>query len=141
MKLMTRGKHMTRKGLKAKLFYCAMLFAVFQVMAFCGGERTAVAKDVENFYFKEYTVDFYLSKAEDDTSVLKVKEIFTAAFPDYKQNKGICRNIPYSTNNGTNITIGTMTRSDITLLRNGKTEPIYSIDRENGYFRVCTGTE
>lgn len=138
---MTRGNHMTRKGLKTKLFYCAMFFAICQVIAFCGAGRTAIAKDVENFYFKEYTVDFYLSKAEDNTSILKVKEVFTAAFPTFNQNKGICRNIPYSTKNGTNITIKTMTRSDVTLLRNGKTEPIYSIDRENGYFRVCTGTE
>ena len=132
---------MTRKGLKTLLFYCITFFAACQALVLCSGGSASAAKDVENFYFKEYTVDFYLSKAEDNTSVLKVKEVFTAAFPTYNQNKGICRNIPYSTKNGTNITIKSMSKSDVKLFRNGKTEPIYSIDRKNGYFRVCTGTE
>ena len=135
---------MIRKGPKTLLFYCITFTVICQAIALCGGlfaKPVAAAKDVENFYFKKYTVDFYLSKAEDDTSVLKVREEFTAAFPTYNQNKGICRNIPYSTKNGTNITIKTLTKSDVKLFRNGAVEPIYSIDRENGYFRVCTGTE
>ncbi len=131
----------SKKGSSALSFNCITLLLICQVLLGLGGANVAVAKNVENFYFKDYTVDFYLDKAEDGTSIMHVKEMFTAEFPTFKQNKGICRNIPFSTNKGRNITIPKLSRSDIKLTRNGAPEPIYSIDKENGYYRVCTGTE
>ena len=86
--------------------------------------------DVDDFYFSDFTGDYYLSKDEEGISHLKVKESVTAQFPDYNQNKGICRQIPFTNKDGTNVTLSKLTKDDITVTRNGNTEPIYSIEKE-----------
>ena len=135
----------SKKGLKALSFYCITLMLICQVvMLFGGSNASAATKNVNNFYFKDYTVDFYLEKAEDGTSYMRVKEVFTTEFPTYRQNKGICRKIPYSMKNAQGkpvVIIKSLTRSDVNLTRNGQTEPIYSIDKENKYYEICTGTD
>ena len=60
---------------------------------------------VQDFYFEDFTGDYYLSKDDEGISYLKVVESVTAVFPDYKQNKGICRQIAYTNQNGANITL------------------------------------
>ena len=135
----------SKKGAKALSFYCITLTLICQVvLLFAGANASAVVKNVNNFYFKDYTVDFYLEKADDGTSFMRVKEVFTAEFPTYNQNKGICRRIPYSMKNAQGkpvLIIKSLKRSDVNLTRNGQTEPIYSIDKEDKYYEICTGTE
>lgn len=97
--------------------------------------------DVQDFYFEDFTGDYYLSKDEKGISHLKVVESVTAVFPDYKQNKGICRQIAYTNQNGANITLPNLTRDNIKVTRNGVAEPIYSIEKDSGYYNVCTGTD
>ena len=101
---------------------------------------SAWAKDVDNFYFSDFDADYYLSKDTEGISHLKVVENLTAVFPDYEQNKGICRQIPYSNQGGANRTLDQLNRNNIKVLRNGLTEPVYSIDSYNGHYEVCTGT-
>ena len=96
---------------------------------------------VQDFYFEDFTGDYYLSKDEKGISHLKVVESVTAVFPDYKQNKGICRQIAYTNQNGANITLPNLTRDNIKVTRNGVAEPIYSIEKDSGYYNVCTGTD
>ena len=96
---------------------------------------------VNDFYFSDFTGDYYLTKDEKGISHLKVIESVTAEFPEFNQNKGICRYIPYTNQGGANITLPSLTRSDITVERNGVPEPIYSITMENGFYNVCTGTD
>ena len=102
---------------------------------------SAVFADTENFYFKDFTADYYLSRDNEGISHLRVVENLTAVFPDFKQNKGICRFIPFTNQDGVNLTVGTLNRSNIKLLRNGKSEPIYSISKEEDFYKVCTGDE
>ena len=102
---------------------------------------TPVWASVNDFYFSDFTGDYYLRKDEEGISHLKVVESATAVFPDYRQNKGICRQIPFTNQNGFNVTLPSLTRSNLKLTRNGEPEPIYSINKENDYFNVCTGTE
>ena len=94
-----------------------------------------------DFYFSDFTADYYLRKDEEGVSHLRVVEQLTAEFPNYNQNKGICRYIPFTNQGGKNLTLPKMTRDDIKVLRNGVTEPIYSIDKEDDFYNVCTGTE
>ena len=104
--------------------------------------HTAVAKNVQDFYFDSFEADYYLTKDEEGISRLKVKETFVAIFPNYNQNKGLCRRIPYTSNGGKNLTIERMTKDDIRVTRNGLTEPIYSIEKtDDDEYEVCTGTE
>ncbi len=97
--------------------------------------------DVNNFYFSDFTGDYYLEKDDDDTSKLKVIERVTAVFPDFKQNKGICRQISFTNQGGANITLPSLTKENLKVTRNGNPEPIYSIEKGDGYYDVCTGTE
>lgn len=96
---------------------------------------------VNDFYFSDFTGDYYLSKDDEGISHLKVVEIVTAEFPEYKQNKGICRQIPFTNQDGANVTLASLTRQNLKLTRNGVEEPIYSIEKVNNYYNVCTGTE
>lgn len=118
---------------KILIFMIVVLFSIISLPVY--------AVDVNNFYFSDFTGDYYLSKDAEGVSHLKVKESVTAVFPDYNQNKGICRQIPYANQNGKNVTLPNLTRSNLTLTRNGKPENIYSIDKESGFYNVCTGTE
>ena len=110
------------------------------IILFLSMVTTKVWADTSNFHFSDFTADYYLTKGEDGISHLKVVENLTAVFPDYNQNKGICRQIPYTNQNGANTTLNSLTRDDITLLRNDLPEPIYSIEKYKGHYEVCTGT-
>ena len=97
--------------------------------------------DSQNFYFSDFTADYYLSKDEEGVSKLGVKESFTVEFPMTNQNKGIYRDIPFTNLENKNITLYDLNESNLKLTRNGVKEPIYSIEKMNGFFRVSTGTE
>ena len=97
--------------------------------------------DTSNFYFSDFTGDYYLTKDAEGVSHLKVVESVTAEFPNYNQNKGICRYIPFTNQDGANVTLPSLTRANIKVTRNGATEPIYSIGKEKDFYNVCTGTE
>jgi uncharacterized membrane protein YgcG len=63
---------------------------------FAGGP--AASADVDDFAFDELTVDYTLTRADDGTSRLQVREQFVARFPETDQNRGIRRSIPDSYN-------------------------------------------
>ena len=113
-----------------------LVFGVFSVFS-----PVNAFADTEAFYFDDFTADYYLTSDEDGVSHLKVEETFTAVFPSYNQNKGFCRQIPYTNQNNLNVTLKDLNKNNITLTRNGSPEPIYSIDKTNQYFEVCTGDE
>lgn len=131
--------------MKKKLLYFnyIILFIFCQFISGClvFGDTRVFAVDTNNFYFESFEGDYYLSKDIDGVSSLKVVENLTAVFPDYKQNKGICREIPFTNQGGANITLPYLTKSDITIKRNGAAEPIYSIKKYSDYYEVCTGTD
>ena len=82
------------------------------------------AANVNAFYFSDYVVDYYLSKAEDGTSRLHVVEQFTAEFPDYDQNRGFIRAIAATNNDGANTTIADAESLNLTVTRNGETSHV-----------------
>lgn len=125
---------MRRRGLSV---YYSILLAILQVFTVNG----AAFAGVNDFYFKDFTGDYYLSRDTEGISHLRVVESVTAVFPDYNQNKGICRQIPYTNQDGNNITLPSLTRDNLKLTRNGQPEPIYSIELEFDYFEVCTGND
>ncbi len=122
-----------RSKMLLSLFGISLLISLFPTNAF--------AKNVNDFYFEDFTADYYLNKTEDGTSTLRVVESLTAVFPEYKQNKGIIRNIPYKNQNGKNVTITRKDIDNLKLTRNGLPEPIYDIEKQDGYYEVSTGTD
>lgn len=105
------------------------------------GVTPVSAAGTNDFYFEDFTADYYLSRDAEGVSKMRVVEKLTAVFPDYRQNKGICRQIPFLNQDGENVTLPSLTRADVTVLRNGAPEPIYSIDKYGDYYEVCTGDE
>ena len=124
-----------------KKYFATMLGLFTTMIVLSATMMMPVNASTDNFYFSDFTADYYLTKDEEGVSHMKVVEQLTAEFPDYKQNKGICRQIPYTNQGGWNTTLPSLTKSNITLLRNGKPEPIWSIERYSGHYEVCTGTD
>lgn len=96
--------------------------------------------DAQDFYFEDFTADYYLTKLEDGTSNLHVKEVLTAVFPEMNQNHGITRTIPYTNQGGENRTVANKNALNLTVLRNGKPENINKIVENDGYFTVYIGS-
>lgn len=71
---------------------CLVLLVIVAGALF-SGRQTAHA-GVEDFSFKSFEADYYLSRDEQNVSQLKVVEKLTAVFPSYDQNRGLRRAIP-----------------------------------------------
>lgn len=97
------------------------------------------AVDVQDFYFADFTADYYLTKVEDGTSNLHVKEVLTAVFPETDQNHGITRSIPTTNQGGKNKVIQDKTSLNLTVLRNGEPEKVSKIEYNNDYYLVYIG--
>ena len=115
-----------------------VLFLIILASTFI--ESSAFA-GVNDFHFSDFTADYYLTRDENGVSHLKVKEQLTAEFPNFAQNKGIRRLIPMSNQDGKNVTLPGLHKSNIKITRNGVPEPIWDISREGDYYSVETGTD
>lgn len=90
---------------------------------------------VNDFTFKEFEGNYYLSRDEQGRSVMKVVEVFTAEFPEFNQNKGVVRAIP-GDYDGHSVSVKV-----VSLKRNGATEPIYNQYSKNDHWVVETGDD
>ena len=118
--------------------YCIILAVVCQ--AFWPFSSVFAANyGVNSFYFKDFTADYYLSQADDGTSRLRVVEQFTAVFPSSDQNHGIERVIPYTNQDGQNLTMASDDYLEINLWRNDVEELPYKVEGGDGYYRVYIG--
>lgn len=99
----------------------------------------ASAASTNNFYFEDATLDYYLEKT-DSGSKLHVKEVLTAVFPETDQNHGITRAIPFSNLDGKNITVASEDALNLTVLRNGVTEPVSKIEKDEDEYIIYIGS-
>ena len=100
----------------------------------------SAAKNTNNFYFTDFEADYYLSRAADGTSRLRVVERLTAVFPDTDQNHGITRVIPYTNQDGHNLTIADDRAFSPVVRHNGEPEAPAEIERsDDGYYVVYLG--
>lgn len=105
--------------------------AIVAALPTSAATKSTVTKTTTNdFYFKDATFDYYLSKDSEGVSKMKVIENFTAVFPEYNQNHGITRVIPYTNQSGKNQTMSSADSINITVTRNGATEPISKIEND-----------
>ncbi len=93
------------------------------------------AQDLNDFTFREFEGNYYLSRDGKGRSVLRVVETFTAEFPDYGRNKGVIRAIPRSYN-GHPVSVKVES-----LKRNGASEPIYRSYTKNDQMVIEAGTD
>lgn len=101
---------------------------------------TAAGYEYNNFTFKDFTADYYLDQAEDGTSNLLVREKLTAIFPETTfKNHGITRVIPYTNQDGHNLTMRSDDTIEINVWQNGKSVRPYKVEGGDGYFMVYIG--
>lgn len=124
------------KFITPSLYYSALLIICQVFMPILSAQATS---STNNFTFSDYTADFYLSQAEDDTSRLRVVEEFTALFPNSNQNHGITRIIPYTNQDGKNLTMASDEVLEINVWHNGKDERPYKVEGEDDAFIVYLG--
>jgi uncharacterized membrane protein YgcG len=112
-------------------------FSILAALLMIGGALApqVAQAGVNDFTFKDFKGEYYLSRDKDGRSEMRVVETFTAEFPEFDQNKGVVRAIP-SSYDGHSVSVKVKT-----LLRNGKTEPIYSTSTRNDHFVIETGDD
>lgn len=100
----------------------------------------AAGYEYNRFSFKDFTADYYLDQAADGTSRLLVREKLTAVFPETgSENHGITRIIPYTNQNGKNLTMHSDEVIEINVWQNGKSVRPYKVEGGDGYFMVYIG--
>lgn len=122
---------------KRQKVFKALLFAIIATI-FLANPTVAVG-NANNFYFKDFTADYYLSRDDEGVSHMKVVEQLTAVFPSQNQNHGFTRVIPFTNNDGKNLTMASDKNLEISVERNGVTEKIDNIEAADGYFIVYIG--
>ena len=120
------------KKFRNLIFSAVLLLASFL-------QISPVFADANNFYFKDLTIDYHLHKTSENTSEMEVVETFTAEFPNYNQNHGIERVIPFLNQNDTNLTMESPENLSIEVTRNGNSEP-YTIKTNDSNFVVRIGS-
>ena len=118
---------------RVKFFFLSLLLALAPLFSF----KNAFA-NTNDFYFKDITVDYYLSKAKDGSSVMEVVETFDTVFPNYNQNHGLERKIPFLNQNDTNLITESTDNLTVEVTRNGEAEPV-KVAAGSTYFNVRIG--
>ncbi len=114
--------------------------AISSLSAFSPLAKANAANDVNDFYFKDFSADYYLWRDDAGLSHMRVVEELTAVFPHANQNRGIRRVIPFTNNNGKNLTMASDDSIAIRVERNGKEEPVNKVEISDGYFEVYIGS-
>lgn len=94
--------------------------------------------NAQNFYFEDFTADYYLTREADGTANLHVKEVLKAEFPETNQNHGITRQIPNTNQGGANKVVANQAALNLVVTRNGNPEPV-EISAEDGYYLARIG--
>lgn len=140
---MRRRSHNKSKSKLVKILalslYCITLCVICQVFS-PSTQAASSSSNANRFYFQDFSADYYLSKAADGTSRLKVVEKLVAVFPNFDQNHGITRIIPYTNQDGENLTMASDSNLKIQVKHNGIIEKPHKIEAGDGYFTVYIGS-
>ena len=115
------------------------LVLTFLLLATTMAPAANVGASTNDFYFKDFTADYYLTKDEEGVSKLHVKEVLTAVFPETNQNHGITRIIPTTNQDGQNRTVDSRSALNLTVLRNDLPESVAKIEDGSDYYMVYVG--
>ncbi len=113
--------------------------SIFASPAHATSTLAYTGSEYNRFYFEDFTADYYLYKDETGASRMFVVEQLTAVFPNTSQNHGITRVIPFTNNDGKNLTMESDNTLHIDVKRNGEEEPVSKVEIGDGYFEVYIG--
>lgn len=124
---------MTKKTFKIATFILGLASFCNLILtsnSFAVGELTSI---------KDFSADYYLSRTTDGQAQMRVVENILADFTNTTDQHGLRRVLPYTNNNGKNLTFPSDQDLEITVWRNGQIEPIDHINVEEGYFEIFIG--
>ena len=113
-----------------------LLFTILITPTASATSELSCSGDTNDFYFEDFTADYYLTRDEQGISHLRVVEHLTAVFPECDQNRGIVREIPFTNQDGKNITLP---RLNISATRNGQPEQVANIEHSGNVYLVYLG--
>lgn len=90
-------------------------------------------------YMHDFRVNFYLDRDEQGISKLHVVETITGDFPESDRAHGLVRVIPFTNQDGKNLTMESDKNLAISATRNGNPEPIAEVNPSDGFFQVKIG--
>lgn len=127
-----------------KKFLRLLLASILLVqIAFCipcsAKSRWAPTQTTEGAYLEDFVVDFYLTRDQNGVSQMHVIEKINGTFPTSDRTHGLVRVIPFTNQNGKNLTTASDVNLDIIATRNGKSEPVANITPGDGLFKVYLG--
>lgn len=125
------------KSHRIRIITIALICAILSI--FSATPVNAAYNTANNFYFDDFTATYYLYRAEDGTSRLRVVEQLTAIFPNSDQNHGITRVIPFTNQDGKNLTMESDDTIYIDVERNGVEEKVSKVEVGDGLFYVYIG--
>jgi len=120
-----------------KLF--KILAGVILLAIICSAPCSAVTPTSDGAYMHDFSVDYYLTRDEKGVSHLHVVETIGATFPESDRTHGLVRVIPFTNQDGTNLTMRSDQDLDLSATRNGQPEPIANVDAGDGFFKVYLG--
>ncbi len=88
---------------------------------------------------EDFSADYYLSRTADGRAEMRVVENILADFTNTTDQHGLRRVLPYTNNDGKNLTFPSDQDLEIAIWRNGQPEPIDHIDTGEGYFEIFIG--
>lgn len=111
--------------------------------------RLTITKKAEDFwratptndgsYLHDFLVDFYLTRDEKGVSHLRVVETINATFPEHDRTHGLVRVIPFTNQDGANLTMASDRKLELIASRNGRPEPVAKVEPGDGHFKVYLG--
>ncbi len=93
----------------------------------------------QGMYAHDFNVDYYLTRDENGVSHMHVVETIDVTFSEENQSHGLVRVIPFTNQDGQNLTTASDFYIDVKATRNGDPENIADIEANEGYFRVLLG--
>lgn len=132
------------KVIRPTFLACVAIFAILfstinSSTTYATTYSTSRVNYTKKMYVDDFTADYYLYRDENGLSRMIVVEQITAIFPNVSTEHGLTRIIPFTNNDGKNLTM----KSDNTLYmnveRNGNDEPVDHIEIGDGYFIAYIG--
>ncbi len=90
-------------------------------------------------YVHDFKADFYLTRDESGISRLRVVETIDATFPSADRTHGLVRVIPFTNQDGANLTMKSDREIELNAMRNGLPESVAKVESGDGFFKVYLG--
>lgn len=128
---------MTHQTFHKKLCAIITIIGLASIFTICSTQNTFASTKLTTI--ESFSANYYLKRNAEGLAEMRIVEDILADFTDTTDQHGLRRVIPYTNNDGKNLTFPSDRELNIEVWRNGENEPIDHINAEDGYFEVFIG--